>query len=969
MIDIKKLFTDNQQHLADAVRTLAEQHGFADYVKETNKPWEQSVKAVTQSIIRSLETLGLDGNHATPDVACEDEILAAFALDTSRRHRRMGINMAMFLSMLKFFRQAYLDTLRHKGGEDSVRERGFINRFFDRMEISQCVDWVRHAEEQKLLQAKKSNQAMANEKNRFLTLFDSLISSVFLLDNDLNIEIMNQGAADLITPDDLPKELRYARPSRLYAKYEEPEDRVALEAVLPWLHADVSGCQNNEGVFQESRFDTTATINGHNHYFTIAVSPVSDAWGQFKGTTVVVDEVTVRVEMERQLAHERNLAAEYLNVVGAIVLAIDTSGAIMLLNKTGRDMLGHENEELVGQDWFEIAISEEERDRVKDYYYTLIADDIDYDDRLTSIIETQGGERLLIEWNNRLLRNEGGLPIGVLASGMDVTERRKVEADLAEKELWLRNTFIALNEAVLILTPDRRIMDANPAAEVMFQLTNDELTDMSIADLHVSDEASTEYERLTTEAFEQGKTAEFQYDLRRKDGSLFPTENSVSLIANDEGMPLGVVNVIRDISNRKKAEMVLRESEEKFRRMFENMKDGFIVASVDGTILMVNPATCDLLGYKEYELVGEDISLLYAKEDERKDVRHQLATKGVISLTTLTATKKDGAQIKVEASLRLVLNDDSKPIGMEGTFRDITARTEAEKMLKEREKLYRAFFENNHAIMLLEDPKTGMIVDANPAASDFYGYSVEKLRSMCMSQIIAQSEEEIFQEMFTARKEKRSYFIFKHILSSGEERDVEVYSGPILVRSKQRLYSVIHDVTTRIRLERDMKRMATTDALTGANNRHQFFLLAKQEFERTKRYNHPLAVIMLDIDYFKSINDDYGHQTGDDVLKALADSAHSTLRSADIFGRLGGEEFAAILPETEVKEAMGAADRLREVLSKLTVQAKDQLISFTVSIGVTMAKESDDTLEEILNRADEALYKAKRGGRNRVVVS
>lgn len=381
---------------------------------------------------------------------------------------------------------------------------------------------------------------------------------------------------------------------------------------------------------------------------------------------------------------------------------------------------------------------------------------------------------------------------------------------------------------------------------------------------------------------------------------------------------------------------------------------------------MVNPATCSQLGYTESDLIGADMGLIYSNTDERTRFKSSIVTKGSIRSAQMTASRKNGSTIIVEANAHLVRNEDGVPVAMEGTFRDITERIEADEILREREKQYRAFFENNHAIMLLVDPRTGDIVDANPAASEFYGYSCDTMRTMLISDITAQTETEIYQEMVTAKQEKRVYFIFKHKLANGETRDVEVYSGPIMVQGNQLLYSVIHDVTERVRLEREMKRLATTDTLTGVNNRHQFFSRAAQELGRAKRYGHPLVVLMLDIDYFKSINDTYGHQAGDVVLKALSAMAITTLREPDVFGRIGGEEFAAALPDTDMDAGLQVADRLRDELAKLKVQTKNADVTFTVSIGVTLAHAEDQDIEETINRADEALYKAKRMGRNRV---
>lgn len=178
---------------------------------------------------------------------------------------------------------------------------------------------------------------------------------------------------------------------------------------------------------------------------------------------------------------------------------------------------------------------------------------------------------------------------------------------------------------------------------------------------------------------------------------------------------------------------------------------------------------------------------------------------------------------------------------------------------------------------------------------------------------------------------------------------------------------ILDDITNRKLMEEKLNRLATTDALTGANNRHRFLERGEEEVARTKRYNRPLSVIMLDIDHFKRINDTYGHAAGDDVLRLLSENCRQVFRKTDVFGRIGGEEFAAVLPETTLQQAEQVAERLRSTLQRLQLTGPDGLIRFTVSIGVAEYKEGQQ-LEHILYYADQALYKAKRLGRNRVVV-
>lgn len=179
--------------------------------------------------------------------------------------------------------------------------------------------------------------------------------------------------------------------------------------------------------------------------------------------------------------------------------------------------------------------------------------------------------------------------------------------------------------------------------------------------------------------------------------------------------------------------------------------------------------------------------------------------------------------------------------------------------------------------------------------------------------------------------------------------------------------AVVRDISERKRVEAELRRMATTDPLTGLWNRRRFLELAEGELSRLRRYARPVSVLMLDIDHFKSINDTHGHAAGDEALCRLADLCRAALRDTDHLGRLGGEEFAIVLPETGLIEAVEVAERLRLSLGAMPVPVGDATLRMTVSIGVAACRDGDTTIDRALGRADRALYAAKGGGRNRVV--
>ncbi len=167
---------------------------------------------------------------------------------------------------------------------------------------------------------------------------------------------------------------------------------------------------------------------------------------------------------------------------------------------------------------------------------------------------------------------------------------------------------------------------------------------------------------------------------------------------------------------------------------------------------------------------------------------------------------------------------------------------------------------------------------------------------------------------------------------------------------------------------RDLYEMAKTDPLTGCHNRRFFFVLAEAERERVRRYGHACAVLMLDIDHFKSVNDTHGHYVGDRVIKAFAATCLDQLRRTDLFGRFGGEEFAAVLPETALGQAMVVAEKLRQAIEDLAVPLDDgRTLRLTASIGVSDVRKDDEGIHDAFNRADGNVYEAKAGGRNRVI--
>jgi len=166
--------------------------------------------------------------------------------------------------------------------------------------------------------------------------------------------------------------------------------------------------------------------------------------------------------------------------------------------------------------------------------------------------------------------------------------------------------------------------------------------------------------------------------------------------------------------------------------------------------------------------------------------------------------------------------------------------------------------------------------------------------------------------------------------------------------------------------EQQMRHLATTDGLTGVLNRRYFFERGENELQRAIRYGHTLSMLIFDIDHFKQVNDGFGHQAGDEVLCQLADMTVNTIRSTDLLGRYGGEEFILILPEAGFDSAWRVAERLRQKIEAHNFNFDQKTINITISVGLSSLESPDTDLEDLISRADRSLYAAKDAGRNRV---
>jgi diguanylate cyclase (GGDEF)-like protein/PAS domain S-box-containing protein len=302
----------------------------------------------------------------------------------------------------------------------------------------------------------------------------------------------------------------------------------------------------------------------------------------------------------------------------------------------------------------------------------------------------------------------------------------------------------------------------------------------------------------------------------------------------------------------------------------------------------------------------------------------------------------------------------------------VAALSRSQTLLREREKKLKAFIdalpnlsfvydENGRYIEVLANESTLL----SARAVDLLGRRVDETLPAEAAGVILGAIRQVIQ---TGKTRMVEYCI---PVLSGEERWFEAHLSLMEVGpdGQARVILVAMDISERVTLFEKVQKLANLDPLTGCYNRRHFLDLAEQEFRRAQRYQRPLSMLMIDADHFKAVNDRFGHQGGDLVLSSLARVCQSNLRSVDLFGRFGGDEFIALLPETNLDQAIQAGDRLRSRIREMQLVLPPGQFDITVSIGVTGFDSEDacpELIETLINRADQALYEAKAAGRDRL---
>ena len=552
---------------------------------------------------------------------------------------------------------------------------------------------------------------------------------------------------------------------------------------------------------------------------------------------------------------------------------------------------------------------------------------------------------------------------------------RQLGDALIESEARYRTVLDAAFDAIVTITPDGIVRWFNRGAERIFGYRTDEVIgqpvtllmperyrDLCVAGLH-------RYLR-TGEARVVGGTTELVG--LRKDGSEFPIEMFLGE-THEHGERL-FTGMIRDVTERQRIEDALREARDRFRGIFENAPIGVAMVTLEGRYLQVNHSLCSILGYSEEELqaltwqeITHPDDLAASKAFARRIVAGEFP-RYHLEKRFLHA---DGHTVWASLSVSLVRDAEGEPLYFVSQIQDVTERKEVERIIVESEERFRSLVQYSSDIITILDAD-GTIRYASPAVEKVMGYrSEEQIGTNAFGTVHPDDRDRALDNFAEVLKSPGLHppLEFRVPHKDGSWRYLEHIVNNLLDDPAVRGVVInSRDITERKAMQKQLHHQAFHDPLTGLPNRALFMDRLEHALARANRRGSKIAVLFMDLDNFKVINDSLGHKAGDQLLIAVAERLKAPLRPEDTVARLGGDEFTILVEDiSSVGDVARIAERLAEKLRPPFALGEQEVFA-TISTGIALNSPAREQPADLLRHADLAMYRAKHRGKARYEV-
>jgi diguanylate cyclase (GGDEF)-like protein/PAS domain S-box-containing protein len=591
------------------------------------------------------------------------------------------------------------------------------------------------------------------------------------------------------------------------------------------------------------------------------------------------------------------------------------------------------------------------------------------------------GSTVWLEVTTTFLRDEDGRAVGLLGSSRDITERRQAEAALRTKDSAIASSINAIALADL----EGTLTYVNPSLVKMWGFDDEE----EALGRNVS-----EFWQTREQALQVGKALRHKGSWAgelvaiKRDGSPFHVDMVASTVTDEAGKPICIMGSFLDITERKQAKRALVESERRYRLLAENASDIIWTMDMNLRFTYESPSVTRIRGYTPEEAMAQTIeeTLTPASlEVARKALAEELAPGNMdLDLSRsrtleLEHTCKDGSTVWLEVTTTFLRGEDGRPVGLLGASRDISERKGAEKALEESEGRYRLLAENVSDVIFTTD--LGMrYTYVSPSVTRMRGYSVDEVMAGTLADSLAphsleEARRVMAEQLARERAGERDLPLSRTVEVELNHKDGHTIWSEVTATFLRDadgnpigLLGVSRDITERKRAEEERERLhgelearAITDSLTGLYNHAYFYQRLAHEIERSGRYGHRFALVMMDVDAFKHYNDSRGHQAGDEALRLVGECIRSAMRRSDLAFRYGGDEFVAILLNADVPRAQAVVRRVnRRIAARLKEVGDSAGAWLGVSGGIACFPEDARTVDELVGMADGAMYDAKR---------
>ena len=646
---------------------------------------------------------------------------------------------------------------------------------------------------------KQAEQALRQSEQRLAATLASIGDGVISTDSAGRVVSLNRVAAELTGWDETDAA---GRP---------------MEEIFHIVHAETRAVVDNpatlslrDGVSVDLANHTVLIRrDGTEYHIADSCAPIRDLSGAVIGAVLVFRDVTEAYRQRQQLQEERQRLTQVLWGTGVGTWEWNVQTGETRFNERWAEMIGYSLAELapISIATWENLLHPDDRQRTGDALERHFGGETEYYECEVRMRHRQGHWIWILDRGKVAKWTEDGQPLWMAGTHLDITDRKQAEIELRAGEERLQSVFRVAPTGIGVVK-DRVFQEVNRRICEMTGYGEEDLVGRSARMLYPSTE---EYDRVGREKYEQISelgTGVVETRWRRRDGAIIHI-----LLASTPLDPTdwskGVTFTALDISARKQAEQALRENERQLSNWMGNLPGMAYRCRNDAnwTMEFISEGCCALTGYSPEELQGFYIDIIHP-DDRRQvwqSVQAALQARQHFQIEFRIRTAGGAERWVWEQSIGVFAEDDVAE-AIEGIIIDITERKQMEKQLAESEARYRNLFENNHAVMLVIDPATGVVVDANPAAFAWYGWRREELIHKNMADINTLTPGEIRAEMARAQRQEKGYFTFRHRRADGSVRDVEVFSGPVQVADRSLLYSIVHDVTDKKRAEEALEK-------------------------------------------------------------------------------------------------------------------------------------------------------------------